>query len=119
GGGGGGGGRGRGGWEARHTSSAIYENSSRPTRLPIPSTFSHCAVRIATHMVTISGTTAKRVARPSSSSPPHTNSAVEANRAWKAGFGMPSSVHYPVTFSRSSSLPHPPSTKTHPTHTHP
>src|SRR5438128_7440626 len=89
------------------TSRAMYANSVKPTRLPMPSTCSQSAVRIATHMVTISGTAAKRVAKPSSKRPPHTNSVVEARRAWKAGAARPSSVKALVTFPRSWSLPQP------------
>jgi len=43
-------------------------------------------------MMTMSGTAAKRVAKPTSRRPPHTNSVVEARRAWKAGAARPSWV---------------------------
>jgi len=97
------------------TRTTRYVNSSKPTRSKTLCRSGRFAVRMATVMLTMSGTVARRVSRPTTRAVPHRSSLYPTRMAWKCGAGMPSEVKKPVTFSMLWTLPQPVDMKTRPT----
>ena len=65
------------------TRTTRYVNSSKPTRSNTPCRSGRLAVRMATIMLTMSGTVASRVSSPTTSAVPHSSSLYPTRMAWK------------------------------------